>query len=219
MLNSLIVGGSRGIGLELSRQLVRRGDCVTVTCRDFSAALSDLEVQIIEGIDVTCANDVGNLQRQLQGTAIDLLIHNAGILSSESLDDLNFDRIEQQFQVNTLGPLRVIHAMKNNLHSGSKVVIITSLMGSLSDNHSGGRYGYRISKAGANMAGLCLARDLEKQKIPVALLHPGLVATTMTGGNGVTPKHATQGLIRCINQLDMSNSGTFWHADGRTLPW
>jgi NAD(P)-dependent dehydrogenase (short-subunit alcohol dehydrogenase family) len=219
MSNTLIIGGSRGIGLELCREYVKRGDRVITTCRNQAGNLADLEVQVISGVDVSRAEDVDNLKRELQDIHIDTLIHSAGILSRESLDDLDFDRIEQQLQVNTLGPLRVIHALQGNLAEGSKIGIISSRMGSMDDNGSGGMYGYRISKAAVNMAGVSLARDLEGRGIAVAILHPGMVATDMTGGKGVAVEDSARGLIERMDQLELKNTGTFWHAEGYELPW
>ena len=125
----------------------------------------------------------------------------------------------EQFRVNTLGPLRITHALLDNLGKGSKVVIITSRMGSVADNTSGGYYGYRVSKAGVNMIGMSLRHDLEPRGIAVALLHPGMVATGMTGGQGIDVQQSAAGLIQRIDELDMSNSGSFWHAEGYALPW
>ena len=219
MSNTLIIGGSRGIGLELCREYISRGDRVITTCRNQTGNLAELGAEVITGVDVSRAEDVDNLKRELQDIRIDTLIHSAGILSRETLDDLDFGRIEQQFQVNTLGPLRVIHALQENLEKGSKVGIISSRMGSLDDNGSGGLYGYRISKAAVNMAGVSLARDLESRGIAVVILHPGMVATDMTGGKGVAVEDSARGLVERMDQLDMKSTGSFLHAKGHELPW
>ena len=155
----------------------------------------------------------------LKGTRLDLLIHNAGILTSEPFDDLNYNRILKQFEVNTLGPLRVVHALADNLSPGAKVGIVSSRVGSLDDNGSGGMYGYRISKAAVNMVGVNLAHDLRSRDIAVILLHPGLVSTDMTGGRGIDRSVAAGGIIERIDDLTMENTGTFWHAEGYQLPW
>ena len=120
-------------------------------------------------------------RRASRGRTVDVLVNCAGILSDESLGDLDFDRIRAQFEVNSLGPLRVTAALRGNLGQGSKVAIITSRMGSIEDNTSGGRYGYRMSKAAVNMAGRSLANDLKDDGVAVAILHPGFVRTDMTG--------------------------------------
>lgn len=205
--------------MELCRQLSQRGDAVIATCRHASSELRALDVRVIEGIDVTDDASVRSLAETLRGERIDVLINNAGILSSESLDDLAYDRILDQFQVNALGPLRLTARLLPNLKQGSKVVIITSRMGSLDDNSSGGMYGYRMSKAAVNMAGVSLAHDLRKRGIAVALLHPGMVATDMTGRQGIPFPKAASGLIGRIDDLTLDETGRFWHAEGQTLPW
>ena len=214
-----VSGANRGIGLELCRQLVGRGDTVTAVCRTSSEPLDELELRVIEGVDVADSKSVAELAGKLEGQEFDWLINNAGILASDSLGDLNYDDIERQFRVNAMGPLRVTQALIGNLGRGSKVGIITSRMGSLDDNTSGGYYGYRMSKAAVNIAGVSLARDLQDQEIAVGLLHPGMVATDMTGNNGVPVSQSAAGLIQRMDELNMSNSGSFWHAEGQTLPW
>lgn len=215
----LITGTNRGIGLELCKQLAARGDEVIAVCRNSSDALSALNLRVIEGIDVSSADSVKALSTKLADEQIDWLINNAGILSVESLDKLDFDAMERQFRVNALGPLRITTALLQNLPAGSKVGIVTSRMGSVDDNTSGGYYGYRMSKAAVNMAGMSLSRDLEARGIAIALLHPGMVATEMTGRQGVPPAHSASGLIARMDELDMASSGTFWHAEGERLPW
>lgn len=219
MENILITGANRGIGLELSRLFQGRGSTVYATCRKVSAELGALNINVIEGIDVSDSQSIDKLSKALDGIKLDILINNAGILTRETLDDLNFERIRKQFEVNTLGPLRVISALQKNLSDHSKVGIVTSRVGSIEDNGSGGIYGYRISKAAANMVGKNLSHDLAKQNIPVILLHPGLVATEMTGRTGIDPADAARGIIARIDELSMENTGSFWHAEGYQLPW
>ena len=219
MTNVLITGANRGIGLELCRQLKHRKHRVFATTRHPSESLSSLEIDVIDGIDVGDDNVIDALQHKLGDAQIDLLIHNAGILTRESFDDLNFQRIRDQFEVNALGPLRVISALRDNLVNGSRVGIVTSRVGSIDDNGSGGVYGYRVSKCAANMIGKNLSHDLGKRDIAVALLHPGLVATEMTGGSGIDPAVAAHGLIERMDQLTMETTGRFWHAEGYELPW
>jgi len=215
----LITGANRGIGLELSRQLADRGDEVLAVCRTASTQLNDLNLQVIEGVDVSDDISLKVLQGQIGEGGLDWLINNAGILSVESLENLDFEAMERQFRINALGPLRVTKALLPTLGAGSKVGIVTSRMGSIEDNTSGGYYGYRMSKAAVNMAGMSLARDLNERRIAVALLHPGMVATDMTGGRGVQPAQSASGLIARMDALDMTDSGSFWHAEGERLPW
>lgn len=217
---ALVTGANRGIGLELCRRLKARGDQVIAVCRAGSAELDRLGVRVEAGIDVSDAASVAELARRLNGVALDVLVNNAGILRSESLDRMDFDAVAEQFAVNALGPLRVTAALAPLLHAGSKVAIITSRMGSIADNGSGGYYGYRMSKAAVNAAGVSLAHDLKARGIAVALIHPGMVATEMTGRHGVPPEDAARGVIARIDALTLATSGKFVHAGtGEELPW
>lgn len=159
--------------------------------------------------------------QRLQNTALDVLINNAGIFERVTLDGLDVDSIRRQFEVNALGPLRLTQALLPNLQAGSKVVLMTSRMGSIADNTSGGSYGYRMSKVALSMAGKSLSHDLKPRGIAVAILHPGLVQTQMTGftASGITPTQSVTGLLERIDALTLENSGTFWHANGDVLPW
>ena len=144
----------------------------------------------------------------------------AGILRGDSLEALDWDSVQEQIEVNALGPLRTVKALLPNLAQGAKLALITSRMGSIADNSSGGYYGYRMSKAALNAAGVSLARDLAPKKIAVAILHPGYVRTDMTGNHGnVTPEEAAKQLLARIDALTVQSSGTFWHANGEVLPW
>lgn len=215
----LVTGANRGIGLELCRQLKGRGDEVLAACRTSSRDLDRLDVRVEPNVDVADDASVAGLARRLDGKRIDVLTHNAGILEPNSLESLDLDSVRRQIEVNALGPLRVTRALLGNLSHGSKLAIMTSLMGSLGDNTSGGYYGYRMSKAAASMAGVSLARDLAPRGIAVAILHPGMVRTDMTGNRGISPEDSVRGLLTRIDGLDLNNSGTFWHSDGRVLPW
>jgi NAD(P)-dependent dehydrogenase (short-subunit alcohol dehydrogenase family) len=219
MATVLITGSNRGIGLELCRQFTSRGDIVVATCRKTTSELDSLGVQVIEGIDVTDDAAVQSLADEIRGTSINVLVHNAGILTREGFEDLDIEGIRRQFEVNTLGPLRVTKALLPALDRGAKIVIITSLMGSLDDNASGGHYGYRISKAGVNMVGVNLAHEFRSRGIAVGILHPGMVATDMTGGRGIPAEESVKGLIARIDELDMGITGSFRHAKGGDLPW
>src|SRR5262245_30715193 len=176
----VITGANRGIGFELTRQFAERGQDVIGVCRRSSPDLDGLGVRVEAGVDVSDASSVAELAGRLKGVTIDVLVNNAGILRRETLDSVDFAGVEQQFEVNALGPLRVTSALLALLHEGAKVAIVTSRMGSIADNGSGGYYGYRMSKAAVNAAGVSLARDLKSRGIAVALLHPGMVNTDMT---------------------------------------
>jgi NAD(P)-dependent dehydrogenase (short-subunit alcohol dehydrogenase family) len=220
MGTALVTGANRGIGLELVRQLRDRGDSVVAACRESSPELKSLGVRVEANIEVTSDASVAALAERLRTTPLDLLIHNAGILTREHLDGLDFEAIRRQFEVNALGPLRVTAALLGNLARGSKIGIVTSRMGSIGDNTSGGYYGYRMSKAAVNAAGVSLARDLKPRGIAVALVHPGHVRTDMTGRTGnVDAKDAARDVLARIDAVTLDTSGGFWHANGERLPW
>lgn len=216
----VITGANRGIGLALTKQFCDRGDRVTAICRRGSTALHDTGATVIEGIDVTRDADLLRLQDELGDDAIDILVNNAGLLRDEQLGDIDTATIRAQFEVNAIAPLCVTDALLDRLSKGSKVVLITSRMGSIADNGSGGRYGYRMSKAALNAAGKSLALDLQKHDIAVGLIHPGFVQTDMVGGRGdITADEAAKRIIQRIDELSMATTGQFKHSNGDDLPW
>ncbi len=220
MAIALITGANRGIGLEFCRQLQARGDEVIAVCRSCSDELEAFGIRVERGIDVTDDRAADKLAVALGDIRLDLLVNNAGILQRSSLDELDFDVLRAQFEVNALGPLRVTRALLPHMASHSRIALITSRMGSIADNTSGGSYGYRMSKAALNIAGKSLAHDLATHHISVALLHPGYVSTDMTGHSGNSdPKTAVAGLLQRIDELTPATSGSFWHANGEILPW
>ncbi|HET6281786.1 MAG TPA: SDR family oxidoreductase [Polyangia bacterium] len=217
---ALVIGASRGIGLALCRRLKERGRQVVATCRRPSAPLQALGVQIEAGVEITSDESVFALAHSLEGVVLDELICNAGILREDGLDHVDFDQVREQVEVNAIGPLRVVKALRGRLRSGGKVALITSRMGSIGDNSSGGEYGYRMSKAALNAAGVSLARDLASARVAVAILHPGYVRTDMTSGGGnLDPDESARLLVDRLDALTLETSGTFWHANGQILPW
>lgn len=221
MVTYLVTGANRGIGYEYCRQLHQQGQDVIAVCRTASTELDHLGVRVEAGIDITSDASVADLRHRLAETPIDVLINNAGILKRITLDHLDFDSIRTQFEVNALGALRVTHALLPLLKPGSKIALMTSRMGSIGDNTSGGSYGYRMSKVALSMAGKSLAHDLKSRGIAVAILHPGLVQTQMTNftAGGITPEESVKGLLARIEALSLDNTGSFWHANGEVLPW
>ena len=221
MATYLITGTNRGIGYDYCRQLQARGDRVIAVCRTASEELKQLGVQVEERVDITSDASVADLRTRLEDMEIDVLINNAGIAKRVTLEDLDFDSIREQFEVNTLGSLRVTQALLPLLKAGSKIVLMTSRMGSIADNTSGSSYGYRMSKVALSMAGKSLAHDLKPRGIAVAILHPGLVQTRMTNfiTGGITPEESVKGLLARIEELTLENTGTFWHMNREVLPW
>ena len=221
MSTYLITGANRGIGLELVRQLKDRGENVIATCRSVSSELNSLSVRVETGIDINSGDSVVKLRDKLDDTKVDVLIQNAGIAEFNSLSNLDPQSILHQFEVNALSPLCFVQAMLSTLSKSSKIALISSRMGSIGDNTSGGSYGYRMSKVALCMAGKSLSVDLKSKDIAVAILHPGLVSTRMTGftSNGIQPKESVKGLLDRIDELNLDNTGTFWHSNGDILPW
>lgn len=217
----LITGANRGIGLAFTSQYAAAGYQVFAVCRAASAELRALSnVTVIEGIDVTDANAAAVISKSLGNTTLDILIQNAGILYRDNLYDAPAADIAKQFEVNALAPLQLTLGLLKHLAAGSKVTLITSRMGSLADNGSGGYYGYRMSKAALNAAGVSLACDLKPKQIAVALLHPGFVQTDMVNNAGdISADEAAKRLRRRIEELTLTNTGTFWHSNGDVLPW
>ena len=217
----LITGANRGIGLELVRQLKGRGENIIATCRSSSPELNSLSVRVETNVDITSGDSIIKLKEDLKDTKIDVLIQNAGIAKSNSLTSLDPKSIINQFEVNALSPLCFIKIMLSQLNKSAKIALISSRMGSIEDNNSGGSYGYRMSKVALCMAGKSLSVDLKPKGFSVAILHPGLVSTRMTGftSNGIQPQESVKGLINRIDELTLQNTGTFWHANGEILPW
>lgn len=224
----LVTGADRGIGEALCLQYRARGDQVIAACFEADAtSLREQGIEIAGGIDVTSDAAVAKLAELVGARRIDLLIHNAGLVIEGPLGHFDFTALQREYAVNALGPLRVTQALLPALGSGSKIALITSRVGSLGENRSGGLYGYRMSKAAANMAGLNLARDLAPRGIAVVCLHPGSVRTQMTRGLTdqatvgmlVDPDTSARGLIARIDELTLETTGGFRHANGETLPW
>ena len=216
-----MTGANRGIGLAYCQQLHLRGDRVIAVCRQSSDELDDLGVQVESGIELTSPDSLAALVNGLAGQTLDTVILNAGILESMGLSDLDPEAIRRQFEVNALAPLLLARALTPLMREGSKLVLMTSRMGSIEDNSSGGSYGYRMSKVALNIAGKSLAVDLRSRGIAVAILHPGLVKTRMIqfNPNGISPEDSVRGLIARIDELTLNNSGSFLHANGSVLPW
>lgn len=216
----VITGANRGIGLELARHYAGQGCQVIGICREASAELQETAAKVIEGVDVTSDDGIRKLVSELEGQTIDLLINNAGLLQDEKLGSIDFDSIRTQMEINAYAPLRVAEALVGQIPYGGKIANITSRMGSIADNDSGGRYGYRASKAALNAFGKSLAVDLQPKGIAVALLHPGYVKTRMVNFGGlITPTESAKGLAERIEELDLDNTGSFWHSNGELLPW
>ncbi|MBE8717223.1 SDR family oxidoreductase [Cellvibrio polysaccharolyticus] len=216
----LITGAAGGIGLELTRHYLRGGHQVFAVCRKATAELNASGATVIANIDVIDEQSYSALTQSLSGIELDILINNAGVFGDNTLGSIDYENIEYQFKVNAVAPLRVTEALLSSLKPGSKIAMITSRMGSIADNGSGAYYGYRMSKAALNAAGVSLARDLAGKGIAVGLFHPGFVQTRMVGFAGdISPELSAQRLAQRIEALSLQNTGGFWHSSGDKLPW
>jgi len=221
MALALVTGANRGIGLALVELLKQREFDVIGVCRQSSPELARLGAELLDGVDVTDERGLERVVRAVGGRELQLLVNNAGIMRyPEPLDQIDPTSIREQFEVNALAPLRLTAALRGRLVRGSKIGLVTSRMGSIDDNGSGGAYGYRMSKAALNMAGKSLAVDLKPAGVAVAILHPGMVRTRMTGSHGqIEPLDAARGLLARLDELTLETTGGFWHANGQRLPW
>ena len=217
----LITGANRGIGLELVQRHTARGDKVIALCRQSSDKLYKTGAEIVDGIDMADATAVEGLKCRIEENSIDRLIANAGMRSYEGYENLDFDAVRYQFEVNTLGPLRLVRTLDKMLKDGAKIVLMSTAVASISDNESGGEFGYRMSKTALNMAGVNLSHALKYRNIAVFLLHPGWVQTQL-GGEGalIDTQESASGIIVTTDGLGLDETGTFWHAvQGTQLPW
>lgn len=223
MANVVITGANRGIGLALAKLYEARGDSVTAICRETNDEIEEIADQVFPEIDVTKEEQLPSIAMvldKLLDEPIDILINNAGLFRNETLHTMDSDSIREQFEVNAIAPLMVTHNLLPLMAEGTKIANITSRMGSIEDNTSGGYYGYRASKAAVNAIGKSLANDLKEHGVAVVQIHPGFVQTRMVGFNGeITPEQAAEGIAARIDELTLETTGSFWHSNGQQLPW
>jgi NAD(P)-dependent dehydrogenase (short-subunit alcohol dehydrogenase family) len=231
MATILITGASRGLGLEFARQYLAEGCTVIAACRNPGAArgLQDLEAKsngaltVVE-LEVTDGASVKRAAGRLQGRAIDVLVNGAGIYGGggQKLGSLDYEDWRQVLEVNLLGPARMCEAFLDQMERSDRrlLVTITSGMGSLADNTSGGSILYRTSKAAVNMLMRTSAIDLKARGITCIVVNPGWVKTDMGGPNAkLSPQESIQAMRRLIAKLGPEDSGKFYNYDGREYPW
>ena len=226
MITALVVGADKGIARSIADRLHARGDRVVAACLGAGADLAQEGVEVVPDVDVTSGEAVARLAQTLRDKqiALDWVVHVAGVLGLDTFGEIDYDDVRRQLEINTIGPLRTVEAVAPFVVDGGKVGILTSRVGSLGDNTSGGMYAYRVSKAGANMVALNLHHDLSKRGISVLALHPGMVATDLTKDYPgdfayITPDEAAAGLVKDLDNLTPENSGRFQHSNGTFLPW
>jgi NAD(P)-dependent dehydrogenase (short-subunit alcohol dehydrogenase family) len=229
----VVTGASRGLGLEFTRQYLQAECQVFALAREplRSQKLMDLAQKFPRALlPVTC--DVGEedsvqtarQEVELAAQTLDLVINNAATYGrqDETLDNLSWDEVQRVFNVNTLGPMRVTRAFLPLLRLGSRprVVHVTSMMGSVSDNRSGGHWSYRVSKAALHMANRNLAIQTAKDKIPCVLISPGWVRTDMGGPEApLTAEESVAAMVQTIDTFTMSHTGNLYRRDGKPEEW
>ncbi len=220
----LVTGANRGLGLEFVKQLKARGETVIATARDPEAAreLSDTSVRV-ETLDIGDPASIAAFHQSLGDQPIDLLLNNAGMGGGRvGLEDEDFDAVETFLRVNAVGPLRLTQSLLPNLRAGDgkTIVHLTSKMGSIADNTSGGAYGYRSSKAALNMLNKSMSIELRRGGFTCVVLHPGWVATDMGGANApLGVAESIEGMLSVIDGLKPSDTGRFFDYSGAEIPW
>lgn len=230
-MRTIVTGANRGIGLEFVRQLLARGDTVEAAAREpgRAEALGELAAKAggrlrVHACDVADGASVDAFARALGDEPVGLLINNAASYGDHQprVEDLDFDDVRRTFEINAMGPLRVTLAALPLLRKarGAKIVHLTSSMGSIADNSSGGHYAYRMSKAALNMASKNLSIDLRGAGIPSVVINPGWVQTDMGGPSApTTPQESVSAMLKRIDGLTLEQSGAFWNWKGDDYPW
>ncbi len=227
MPSVLVTGAGRGLGLEFARQYAADGWRVIATCRDplmaqgLAPLQGDIEVHTLNVVDNA---QIQALAKSLKKEPIDLLLNNAGIYGPRpvKLGGVDYAVWADVMRLNAMSPLKVSECFLDHMVAGKlkKIVTISSKMGSMGDNDSGGGYIYRSSKAALNAVMKSLSIDLKPRGISVAVLHPGWVRTDMGGPGGlIDAEQSVTGMRRVIEGLDMATSGRFYNYDGAEIPW
>lgn len=228
-MRTLVTGANRGIGLEFVRQLAARGDQVVAVARDpegakdlGALAAAHAGVRLVR-CDITSDADIAALATALQGATLDLVINNAGVMGKmTSLEDLDLGDMTRTYDINVLGPLRVARAALPALRrgQGKKMIAVTSGMGSISDNSSGGAYAYRASKAALNMAVKSMSVDFAREGLICCVINPGWVQTDMGGKSAPTPVDASvRGMLQKIDGLGPGDTGRFLDFKNSDFAW
>jgi NAD(P)-dependent dehydrogenase (short-subunit alcohol dehydrogenase family) len=226
----LVTGANRGIGLEFTRQLSARGDRVIATARVLEAArelravaeASPATVRLV-ALDVTSPESVCKLAGVLADEAVDVLVNNAGTMAPRTgLGNMDYENMERAFRVNVVGAMRVVEAAMPALERGSirHIVNMSSKMGSIAENTSGGAYSYRASKCALNMATKSMSIDLAGRGFTVVAMHPGWVLTDMGGPNAlIDTQTSIREMLQRIDDLSPASNGTFVEWSGGVIPW
>ena len=228
MSTVLITGANRGLGYEFVKQYSENKFDVFACCRNVNEAkklkeLAEISENIkIYELDVGNVKTIQNLSKQLQNEKIDVLINNAGIYRSSTIGNINYEEWIESFKVNTIAPYQIVENFLEQIINSDlkKVVSITSKMGSIDDNTSGGSYIYRSSKTALNSMMRSLTHDLKNQGVATLTLHPGWVRTDMGGPGGwINSIESVQGMIKQIDKLTIDDSGKYLDYAGKFINW
>ena len=222
MKNAVVTGANRGIGLELTRQLLDSGYNVHATYRSNKGGLEhiDSDKLSIYKLDVRDQMQISNVVQSVD--KIDLLINNAGVADGrwQSISEIDMEHALEVLNVNAVSPVLVTQQSLPKLANGSKVVMMSSLMGSISDCQSGRSYAYRASKTALNMFSMAMKNELDANGISLLIMHPGWVETDMGGPNApLSTEESVSGIMQRIEEQDMSMSGRYVEFDGSTIEW
>jgi NAD(P)-dependent dehydrogenase (short-subunit alcohol dehydrogenase family) len=230
MVQALVTGANRGLGLEMTRQLLARGDRVVAACRHPGKAL-DLtrlagehpgRIHVLP-VDVASMRTIDELAREVGALDldIDLLVNNAGVLvEHERFGAIDAGALRDSFATNAEGAFLVAQAMNAHLADGAKIVNLSSTLGSIARTDSLYSPSYAMSKAALNMATRLLSIALRERGIVVVSMSPGWVRTDMGGASAPTkPEAAIASMLRVIDHLKPSDGGRFLSQDGETIPW
>ena len=223
MKSIVITGANRGIGLELTKQFLADGDRVFATYRNDVGGLSDIQTNnlTVHKMDVRDSDGIQNLVDLIDGN-IDILVNNAGISDGrwQSISEIDMEHALEVIEVNSIAPLLVTQKFQNKMKSGSKLVMMSSLMGSISDCMSGKSYAYRASKTALNMFSIAMKNELESQGISILIMHPGWVETDMGGPNApLSVEESVNGIMARINEQTLAMTGRYVQFDGTPIEW
>lgn len=231
MSQILVTGANRGIGLELVRQYSEVGWQVHACCRNPDAAMelrrlvdAGKGAVLLHRLDVTDDAQISNLAQNLRGQPIDILFNNAGVYGQADAWFGNTDRKAwlDALNVNTISPMKVMEAMVDNVAASELRIMATlsSKMGSMADNRSGGSYVYRSTKAALNAVMVSAAHDLKPRGITAVMLHPGWVRTDMGGPNGeISVAQSVAAMRQILSRVSPEDAGSFYEIDGSIVPW